>query len=78
MFWLAVSFFRSALVLYRRLPDGDGRAIIVGCLAGMAGALAHGLIDNFYFLVDLAFLFFFSLGWMQAMATDSLLQTEHL
>jgi len=28
----------------------------------MVGFLAHGLIDNSYFLVDLAFVFFLTLG----------------
>jgi len=63
---LQVTFFRRALRLYRRLPDGDQRAIILGLIASMASTLAHGLIDNSYFLVDLAFIFFLSFGWIRA------------
>lgn len=65
--WLMVSFFRLALRLYRCLPDGDVRAIILGWMAGMAAVLAHGVIDNSYFLVDLAFIFCLTLGWVRAM-----------
>ncbi len=66
LIWLEVAFFTLALRQYRRLPDGDGRAIILGWIASMAAMLAHGLIDNSYFLVDLAFIFFLTLGWVQA------------
>lgn len=64
--WLVTAFFTLALGQYRRLPDGDARAIILGWIASMAAMLAHGLIDNSYFLVDLAFIFFLTLGWIRA------------
>ena len=63
---LTVAFLRTALPLYRRLPDGERRAIILGWIASMASMWAHGLIDNSYFLVDLAFAFFLGLGTVQA------------
>jgi O-antigen ligase len=71
LFWLAGAFFSLALRMYRHLPDGDGRAIMLGLIASMASVLAHGLIDNSYFLVDLAFIFFLDLGWARAVATNS-------
>jgi O-antigen ligase len=64
--WLETAFFTLALRQYKRLPDGDARAIILGWIASMAAMLAHGLIDNSYFLVDLAFIFFLTLGWIRA------------
>jgi O-antigen ligase len=64
--WLLTAFFTAALRQYKRLPDGDARAIIFGWIASMAAMLAHGLIDNSYFLVDLAFVFFLTLGWVRA------------
>lgn len=65
--WLQAAFFRAVLHLYRGLPDGDDRAIILGLIASMTAMLAHGLIDNSYFLVDLAFIFFLSFGLVRAM-----------
>jgi O-antigen ligase len=70
--WLVAVFFAVARCLYERLPDGDERAIILGWMACLAAILAHGLIDNSYFLVDLAFIFFLGLGWVRAVeAGDS-------
>ena len=66
LLWLMVGFYRVALRCYRRLPEGNARAIILGLIASMTAALAHGLIDNSYFLVDLAFVFFLTLGMVRA------------
>jgi O-antigen ligase len=65
--WLLASFYRSAVRLYRRLPDSDDRAIILGWIASMAAMLAHGLVDHSFFLVDLALVFFLTLGWVSAL-----------
>ena len=59
---LLVVFWRTALRLYRRLPEGDTRALVLGLMASMLAALAHGLIDNSFFLVDLAFVLMLTLG----------------
>ena len=60
--WLEGAFFVKGLRLYRRLPDQDERALTLGLMASMVACLAHGLIDNSYFLVDLAFVFFIAVG----------------
>ena len=60
--WLEVAFFRRGLGLYRRLADPDRRALVLGLMASMVDFLDHGLIDNSYFLVDLAFVFCLTLG----------------
>jgi len=68
LLWLVVVFFRVGLRYYGRLPDGpDGehRALLLGLLASMVAALAHGLIDQSFFLVDLAFIFMLSLAAIQ-------------
>jgi O-antigen ligase len=70
--WLQLGFFKLAVRLYRGLPEGNGRAIILGLIAGMAATLAHGLIDNAYFLVDLAFIFFLGVGMVRAMSLRSM------
>jgi hypothetical protein len=60
--WLQFAFFRKALRLYRQQEDRDLRALLLGLMASMIVFLAHGLIDNSYFLVDLAFVFCLTLG----------------
>jgi putative inorganic carbon (HCO3(-)) transporter len=67
LLWLEAAFFDLAWRQYRCQADGDTRAVLLGWLASMTATLAHGLIDNSYFLVDLAFVFFLSLGWVRAM-----------
>ncbi len=60
--WLLFAFFQKALRLYRQLGDRDLKALLLGLMASMVAFLAHGLIDNSYFLVDLAFVFCLTLG----------------
>ena len=67
LLWLEAAFFDLAWRKYRSLADGDTRAVLLGWLASMAAALVYGLIDNSYFLVDLAFVFMLSLGWVRAL-----------
>jgi len=69
--WLEGAFFVKGLRLYRRLPDQDGRALVLGLMASMVACLAHGLIDNSYFLVDLAFVFFVTVGVMAGMSAQN-------
>jgi len=69
--WLVVRFWRTA-----RLSKTWYTA---GALGAMADLLVHGFIDNSYFLVDLAFLFWLSLalvdtavsGQLSAVRTDA-------
>ena len=68
--WLVTAFFRLGLLMYRGLPEGNERAIILGAIAAMSSTLAHGLIDNSYFLVDLAFIFFLCLALVRAREAD--------
>jgi O-antigen ligase len=62
LIWLEVGFYRLGLRLYGSLEDRELRALVLGLMASMVDFLAHGLIDNSFFLVDLAFVFFLSLG----------------
>ncbi|MBI5878947.1 MAG: O-antigen ligase family protein [Chloroflexi bacterium] len=59
---LLVVFWRAAWRRYRALPDGTPRALVLGWMAAMAASLAHGLIDNSFFLVDLAFVLMLGLA----------------
>jgi O-antigen ligase len=68
--WLQIAFWRLATGLYRRLPEGGVRALTLGLMASMVATLAHGLVDNAFFLVDLAFIFFMTLGVVARLATS--------
>jgi O-antigen ligase len=63
--WLLVGFFWRGLRLYRSLPEGPDSLLVAGLMAGMVNFLAHGLVDNAFFLVDLAFVFMLMLALMQ-------------
>jgi O-antigen ligase len=53
--WLIAAWVRTALV--RARSGALGAAVAAGTLAALAAALTHGLVDNFYFVPDLAFVF---------------------
>ncbi|MBI1877299.1 MAG: O-antigen ligase family protein, partial [Chloroflexi bacterium] len=62
--WLQVAFWRNAWRLYQTSPG----PLILGLMGSMIVFLAHGLVDNSYFLVDLAFTFFLTVGIVQGLA----------
>ncbi len=68
--WLQVTFWRLALPL-RRLANPDRRALALGLMGSMVNFLAHGLVDASYFLIDLAFVFFLTLGLVQHLARSN-------
>jgi O-antigen ligase len=63
--WLFVAGFRSGWRLWLRTPRGDREALLLGLLASLVATVAHGLIDNSIFLVDLAYVFMLTLGVFQ-------------
>jgi O-antigen ligase len=65
--WTLVAFFRHGWQAYRHLPEGSVRALVLGLMAGMVNFVAHGLVDNAFFLVDLAFAFMLMLALLQVM-----------
>jgi len=60
--WLLAAFFAGAARLYRRAADPTVRALVLGLMASMVNFLAHGLVDNSFFLTDLALVFALTLG----------------
>lgn len=70
-FWLQVGFWQTALQAWKGLSDADSRALAAGLMGSVAAMLAHGLVDNALFLVDLAYVFMLSLGAMQWLAGES-------
>jgi O-antigen ligase len=85
--WLQIAFWGAALPL-RRLAGGlaepvsrvlaaarDRRALALGLMGSMVDFLAHGLVDASYFVIDLAFAFFLTLGvvqWLARSKTDEI------
>ncbi len=67
--WLFVAAFRSGWRSLGQL-SGNRRAIVLGLLASLVATLAHGLIDNSLFLVDLMLLFMLTLGLLQRMEPE--------
>jgi O-antigen ligase len=63
--WLLVAFFRGSWRLYRSLPAGADSLLVAGIMAGMVNFVAHGLVDNAFFLVDLAYVFMLMLALVQ-------------
>jgi putative inorganic carbon (HCO3(-)) transporter len=59
--WLLLRFFRQARAALR-WPAPNRRWLVAGACGSMADLLVHGFIDNSYFLVDLAFLFWLALA----------------
>jgi O-antigen ligase len=62
--WLQVAFWRNAWRLYKHQFD----PLLLGLIGSMVVFLSHGLVDNSYFLVDLAFAFFLVVGVVQGLA----------
>ena len=67
MVWLQVAFWRSAWRLYRSRPE----PLVLGLMGSMVVFVSHGLLDNSYFLVDLAFAFFLTVGLVQRLWEQS-------
>jgi O-antigen ligase len=67
--WMFVAAFRQGWRSYRSLV-GDNQALILGALASLVATLAHGLIDNTIFLVDLMLLFMLTLGLIAQLGNE--------
>jgi O-antigen ligase len=68
--WLLWRYYREAIMLAKwTAQEGASdpllRAIAVGLVASMTAFLVHGLVDNSYFLMDLALIFWLSCGALQ-------------
>jgi O-antigen ligase len=61
--WMLFEFFKRGFSQLKEI-EGNNRALIIGLLASMVAALAHGMIDAAYFYVDLAFVWMLALGVM--------------
>lgn len=64
LLWLQVVFWRNAWRWFRLQFD----PLVLGLMGSMVVFVAHGLVDNSYFLTDLAFAFFLVAGITQRQA----------
>jgi len=69
--WLSLTLARLARQSWHSQLDPTERATLAGFAGAMADLVVHGMVDNSYFLVDLAFLF-----WLLA-ATVVILWKRH-
>jgi hypothetical protein len=68
--WLLWKYYRESINLAKWAASKVGvdplaRALAVGLIACMTDFLVHGLVDNSYFLMDLALVFWMSCGMVQ-------------
>ncbi len=73
MIWLQVAFWGEALGRFRGTPTGSrsSRPLLIGLIGAMGATLAHGLVDQSYFLIDLAYAFMLMVGLVGLPAGDS-------
>ena len=57
--------FGKGCAAYRRLPEGAGRLLVLGLMGGHGQLCGSWLVDNAFFLVDLAFVFMLMLALVQ-------------
>ncbi|MSQ14485.1 MAG: hypothetical protein EXR50_01290 [Dehalococcoidia bacterium] len=67
---LQAVFWSKANKLYRR-SDGSKRWMILATMGSMASFLIHGLFDNSFFLIDLAYQVWFIMAMMAILDADS-------
>lgn len=65
--WLVVRFYRQGIALVRQQRSAS--TFVLGLIAAMTAAVVHGLADQFYFVADLAFVFWLLIGLMEAETT---------
>lgn len=69
--WLQISFWRRGLSLYRMAQARRLQPVVLALMASMADFLVHGLLDNSYFLIDLAVVFWFTYGLMEVIGKEA-------
>jgi len=72
--WMQVSFWRLAAAAQRHFKaagDHTRRALVIGLMGSMAAMIAHGMVDETHFVIDLAFIFYMTLGLMHQLHTEA-------
>ena len=69
--WLAVALWRLGKSLWQQSLTSLARAVLAGIAGAGVDLVAHGMVDNSYFLVDLAFHFWLTAGIVVALGRQS-------
>lgn len=75
---LQFAFWRGGWRAWRALRGSDRllAALAAGAMGSMADVLAHGMVDNSFFVVDLAYVFCFTLALVGRLSTSYAVWTE--
>jgi putative inorganic carbon (hco3(-)) transporter len=68
--WLFLHFIKQTRAAIQAAQASSTAWLAWGALAAMTGALVHGLVDNFYFVPDIAFAFWLLLALAEAWRPD--------
>jgi O-antigen ligase len=77
--WILFIFFKWAWRLARLPKDGEFgqiKLLALGLLGNMTAFLVHGLVDNSYFVIDLAFVFCASCAMLEILRRNTLALRE--
>ena len=75
LLWLQLWFWRTGFRL-RSLLAGRGRVLALALMASMVDMLVHGIIDNSFFLIDLAMVFWLTYGLLAILERDARLSAS--
>lgn len=71
LLWLQVSFWQRGLHLYSALAGRRLQFVVLALMGSMADFLVHGLLDNSFFLIDLAVVFWFTYGLLEVIQKEA-------
>jgi putative inorganic carbon (HCO3(-)) transporter len=76
--WIAWTLSSLGLAVARawRTTTDESRRLLIAAAIACAAGLTHGLVDNFYFLIDLAFVWWFLLSLVNIAAEEGLAARE--
>jgi len=63
--WIVWEFFKAGFRQYRSKGEGEEKAFILGFMGAMVETIAHGFVDQSFFLPDLAVVFMLTLSWIR-------------
>lgn len=71
LIWLQVGFWRAGTEVYRAAKARSVAILALGLMASMVDFLLHGLLDNSFFVVDLAMLFWVVYGAIHVLRKET-------